>query len=91
MKTVTKVTKVTKEMLESDIDSVTFNTIPGTTLTHCCIKVKCGFNFTGESACIDPTKFDKEIGEKIAYENAFDKMWSHYGFLMMYNNDAIQY
>lgn len=50
------------------------------TLTHCAITVKSGFIFTGESACVDEDSFNQELGEKYAYQQAFDKMWLPYGF-----------
>ena len=71
--------KLTKEFLESEIDTVEYNRF-GDTNTHCTIKTKSGFSFTGESACVDPNNFDQKIGEKFAYENAFNKMWMPYGF-----------
>lgn len=71
--------KLTKEFLESEIDTVEYNRF-GDTNTHCTIKTKSGFSFTGESACVDPNNFDQKIGEKFAYENAFEKMWTPYGF-----------
>lgn len=71
--------KLTKEFLESEIDTVEYNRF-GDTNTHCTIKTKSGFSFTGESACVDPNNFDQKIGEKFAYENAFNKMWTPYGF-----------
>lgn len=71
--------KLTKEFLESEIDTVEYNRF-GDTNTHCTIKTKSGFSFTGESACVDPNNFDQKIGEKFAYENAFEKMWMPYGF-----------
>ena len=71
--------KITKEFLESEIISVEYNRLQGT-LTHCAITVKSGFVFTGESACVDPNNFDQKIGEKFAYEQAFEKMWMPYGF-----------
>lgn len=71
--------KITKEFLESQIVDVKY-TLIGETLTHCAITVKNGFVFTGESACVNPANFDKEIGEKMAYENAFNSMWLPYGF-----------
>ena len=73
--------KITKQSLENEIDKIEYTRLTGT-LTHCGITVKNGFVFTGESSCIDPKNFDEEIGKQIAYENAFDKMWSHYGFLV---------
>ena len=71
--------KLTKEFLESEIDKTEYNRLGGT-ITHCTITTKSGFTFTGESACVDPTNFNQEIGEKIAYDNAFEKMWLPYGF-----------
>ena len=71
--------KLTKEFLESEIDTVEYNRF-GDTNTHCTITTKSGFTFTGESACVDPNNYNKELGEKYAYENAFEKMWLPYGF-----------
>lgn len=71
--------KLTKEFLESEIKDVEYNRLGGT-ITHCTIHTKSGFTFTGESACVDPNNFDQKIGEKFAYENAFEKMWLPYGF-----------
>ena len=77
--------KVTKEFLESEIVDVTYTRLTGT-LTHCAITVKSGFVFTGESACVDESAYNKEIGEKIAYDNAFEKMWMPYGFWLKQTN-----
>lgn len=72
---------LTKEFLESEIVDVEYTRLKGT-LTHCAITVKSGFTFTGESACVDENSFDEEMGKKIAYEQAFGKMWMPYGFLL---------
>lgn len=71
--------EITKDFLESQIESVEYQRGKGT-LTHCYIVVKNGFIFTGESACVSQERFNPEIGEKIAYSNAFNKMWEVYGF-----------
>ena len=71
--------KLTKEFLESEIDKTEYNRLGGT-ITHCTITTKSGFTFTGESACVDPNNFNQEIGEQVAYDNAFNKMWLPYGF-----------
>lgn len=71
--------KLTKEFLESEIDKVEYNRF-GETNTHCTITTKSGFSFTGESACVDPANYNEDIGNKIAYDNALDKMWMPYGF-----------
>lgn len=71
--------KITVEFLNSEITNVEYLRPVGT-LTICVITTKDGFTFTGESACVDPANFNQEIGEKIAYDNAFNKMWLPYGF-----------
>ena len=71
--------KITEEFLHSEIVSVEYTRLQGT-ITHCAIKVKNDFIFTGESACVDPEIFNEEIGKKVAYENAYEKMYVPYGF-----------
>lgn len=75
--------KVTNELIESQIESVEYEILKGSTVTRCQIIMKCGFRFVGESACIDPSNFNKELGEKYAYEDAFNQIWKPYGFHLM--------
>lgn len=70
---------LTKEQLESNIKQVDYATF-GTTGTHCAITLHNGYVVTGESACIDPEQFNPEIGKKIAYEQAFEKLWMILGY-----------
>jgi len=49
-------------------------------LTFCVLKLKNGFTVTGESACASPENFDAEIGQKIARENAVQKIWPLMGY-----------
>lgn len=51
-------------------------------LTFCVITLKNGFTVTGESACASPENFNEEIGRKIAYENARNKIWMLEGYLL---------
>lgn len=73
--------KITPDFLQSEITSIEYRRLTGT-MTHCTVTVINGFTFTGESACADPSNYDKELGEKIALENAKSKMWVPYGFLL---------
>jgi hypothetical protein len=45
-------------------------------LTICVLTLKNGFTVTGESACASPENFDAELGRKIAFRNARDKIWA---------------
>ena len=61
-------------------------------LTFCVLVLKNGFSVTGESCCADPAKYDQTIGEQLAYENAFDKLWLLEGYLLrqqMYKQEEV--
>ena len=51
-------------------------------LTICILTLGNGFTVTGESACASPENFDKLIGQKIAYQNAREKIWQLEGYLL---------
>ena len=73
--------KVSKESIEKKIVDKIFKKLSGK-LTHCTLILENGFEVTGESACVDPANYDKVIGERIAYENAFEKIWEVEGYLL---------
>ena len=49
-------------------------------LTFCVLVLRNGFTVTGLSACASPENFDAEIGRKIAYQNAVNKIWPLMGY-----------
>lgn len=55
---------------------------PIETLTFCILVLENGFTVTGESACASPENFDAEIGRKVAYNNAREKIWALEGYLL---------
>lgn len=77
--------RLTPEIINSTIKSEDYYVFPGTTLTVCCLTLRNGFNVTGESASASEENFDKEIGEKIAKENARSKIWQLEGYLLKEN------
>ncbi len=77
--------RVTKEYMESRISEVRFQKMSDT-LTHCTIRLDNRYQVTGESACVNAENYNKEIGEKIAYDNAFNKLWPLFGFLLAEKN-----
>lgn len=52
------------------------------TLTVCVLTLKNGFTVTGESACASPENYNEEIGNKVAYANAREKIWQLEGYLL---------
>lgn len=46
------------------------------TTTVCMITLDNGHSVIGSSACVVPEKFNREMGEKCAYEKAMDEVWA---------------
>lgn len=74
--------RLTPAHIDSVIHSEHYHVFEGTTLTVCCLVLQNGFTVTGESAAASPANFDKEIGQKIARENARQKIWTLEGYLL---------
>jgi hypothetical protein len=49
-------------------------------LTICVLRLRNGFTVTGESACASPENFNAELGRKIAYGKASEKLYPLLGF-----------
>lgn len=77
--------RVTKEQMEARINNTAFTKI-GKTVTHCRIILDNGFSVSGESACVNPENYNQQIGEKIAYDQAFAKLWPLFGFMLAESN-----
>ena len=74
--------RITPSDIDDAIKDVAFYIFPGTQLTVCCLTLQNGYNVTGESACASPENFNKEVGEKVAYDNARQKIWALEGYLL---------
>lgn len=74
--------RLTPADIDAAILAEQFHVFTGTTLTVCCLTLKNGFTVTGESAAASPENFDVELGQKIARENARDKIWPLEGYLL---------
>lgn len=71
--------RVTPEFIESRIvDKVWTRFSP--TVTICNITLDNGYSVRGESACVNPENYNQEIGERVSYDNAFQKLWPLFGF-----------
>lgn len=74
--------RLTPQLIDESIIDIDFYVFPKTQLTICCLTLKNGFTVTGESACASPENFNKEIGEKVAFDNARNKIWALEGYLL---------
>lgn len=72
--------RLTPDLIDAQIVSEAYHVFPGTTMTVCALTLKNGFVCIGESAAASPENFDKSIGERIARDNARNKIWALEGY-----------
>ncbi|MCU4406698.1 Gp49 family protein [Acinetobacter junii] len=72
--------RLTPESIDAQIVGEQYYVFPNTTVTICLLNLRNGFSVTGESACASPENFNTEIGQKIARENARNKIWQLEGY-----------
>jgi hypothetical protein len=75
-------TSVSLNDIQSKIQKTVYTVLPDTTTTVCQLIMKNGYVVLGTSACVDPAKFNKALGEKYAYEDAINKAWPLEGYLL---------
>lgn len=74
--------RLTPDLIDNAIQSEQYYVFPGTTMTVCALTLRNGYIVTGESAAASPQNFDRDIGRKIARENARNKIWALEGYLL---------
>jgi hypothetical protein len=74
--------RITPTHIDSVIESEDYYIFPGTTVTICCLTLKNGFNVIGSSAAASADNFDVDIGRKIAFGKARDRIWEYEGYLL---------
>lgn len=75
-------TAVSLNDIQAKVTKTTYTVLPDTTTTICQLHMENGYVILGTSACVDPTKFNKGLGEKYAYEDAINKAWPLEGYLL---------
>lgn len=73
--------KLTQEHIERLVKSEQYHRFDDTTVTVCCLTLENGYGVVGESACVDPTMFNEEIGKIEARKSAIDKVWMLEGYM----------
>lgn len=74
--------RITPGDIDAAIKAEDYHVFPGSQLTVCCMTLQNGFTVTGESACASPANFNADLGQKIARENARNKIWPLAGYLL---------
>ena len=74
--------RLTPDLIDSVILTSQYYVFAGSQLTICCITLKNGYTVVGESACVSPENFNKEIGEEVSFRKAREKIWALEGYLL---------
>lgn len=72
--------RLTPQLIDAQIVGEAYHVFPGTTMTVCALTLRNGFIVIGESAAASPENFDQAIGQRIARENARNKIWALEGY-----------
>lgn len=74
--------RITGPGIDAKIKAADYHVFPSTTMTVCCLTLENGYCVIGQSAAASPENFDAEIGRKIAYADARNKIWQLEGYLL---------
>lgn len=74
--------RVTPGSIEGKIVRAQYHVFEGTTVTVCALETANGYVVVGKSAAASPENFQRQLGEKIAYADAWDQLWALEGYLL---------
>lgn len=80
MATLTAESRVTPTTISSKIADVKY--VYHDLMTICILDLENGFTVIGKSACASPAIYNKAMGEKLAYDDAFNNVWPLEGYLL---------
>lgn len=72
----------TEQMINESIVDIAYDVLKDGRTTVCTLTLKNGFTVRGESLVVNSARFDKALGEKYAFEQALDRCWPFFGFLV---------
>lgn len=74
--------RLVPEDIDAAIMARAYYVFPGTVTTVCCLTLRNGYTVIGMSAPVSAENFNAELGERIAFEDARDKIWPLEGYLL---------
>lgn len=74
---------VKPEIVDNLIDRAEYWRVPGTTTIVCCLVLTNGFTVEDSSSCVDSRNFNEELGKRLAYSKARDKVFNFVAFAYM--------
>lgn len=74
--------RLTPEHIDSIIVSATYTSLPSGKKMICELTLKNGFTVIGEASVVSKENFNEQIGMRISYDNARNKIWQLEGYLL---------
>ena len=74
--------KLTVADLNAKVSHATYDLMPDGRTTVCQITLQNGYSVIGTSACVSRSEYNQALGEKYAYEKAFEQIWQLEGYLL---------
>jgi hypothetical protein len=74
--------RVTLDIINNLIVGATYTKLPSGRTLICELTLVNGYTVRGESSCVSIENFDQEIGERISFDDARDKIWQLEGYLL---------
>lgn len=74
--------RLTPSKIDGVIASKTFTVLPSGKVMVCELTLVNGFTVRGEASVVSKENFNQEIGEKISFDNARNKVWELEGYLL---------
>lgn len=74
--------RLTPESIDAVIVGETFTVLPSGKVMVCELTLTNGFTVRGEAAVVSKANFNKEIGMRISFKNAREKIWELEGYLL---------
>jgi len=74
--------RLTPDRINDCIIEKYYHIIPNSTMTICVLTLQNGFQVIGHSAAASKENFDKDLGKKIAFDNAKKQIWQLEGYLL---------
>lgn len=73
--------KVDPQEVEDAIAETTYVKL-GKKIVVCHITLEDGFEVIGKAGVVNPDLFNQEMGEKVALQNAMNRVWEHMGSIL---------
>lgn len=74
--------RVTVSAMQEKVSHATYDLMPDGRTTLCQITLQNGFTVLGTSSCVSRETYNQALGEKYAYEKAFEQIWELEGYLL---------